>query len=423
LEGWEGTRGRGMNLKPFHLKRGADTLEITSGGGCLSLFGLPFLLAGLFIMQIPLGLIPVEHENEPWMRFFFPVFGGIFAAVGVALVFGRSGLILDRTRGRAVQWWGLIAPMKRKEYLLEMIGQVDLDFSRGDSDSADTWPVTLSGGTLPGPIAVARPTEFAEARRFAEELERFLEKPLVDSSTGEQVTRDPDHLDESYRDRIRRTKEASAPMPSQPPQMRTRVEHTGDGVVLHVPGPEVRWFQYFPVAVSLVIAGAVAFLFLPAILRLPMPETVRYPAVGFVGLIFVAVPVLSALLHVLRLKNQFERVTVTKASLRVETLKQGKRSAVEIPLDELEDLTAPSVRSAMDTMEMPGKKKVFAGDTGTPRMPDGRPVPRFLLSLMRLAGSKGLIARSDRTVIEFAQGLDDAETLYLHALIRKKIAS
>jgi hypothetical protein len=410
------------NLKPFKFKRGVDTLEMTSGGGCLSLFGIPFLLAGLFIMQIPLGLIPVEQEGEPWMRLFFPLFGGIFAAVGAGLVFGRWGLILDRTRGRIVQWWGLLVPMKRKEYLIEAIGQVELDLSRGDSDTADTWPVTLSGGVLPKPIIVTQPTDFAEAHRYAEELSRFLNKPLVDSSTGERVTRDADHLDESYRDRVRRTKEASAPLPPQPPEMRTRVEHTGEGLVLHLPGPDLRWFHYFPVAISLAIAGSVAFFFLPAVRTLPMPENLRYVVLGVVGLFFVAVPVLSALLHVLRLKNQFQRITVTKTFLRVETLKQGKRSTVEMPLDELEDLTAPSMHSAMDTLETPGKKKVFLGDTGTPRMSDGRPVPRFLLSLMKLAGSKGIIARSDKAVMEFAQGLEEAETLYLFALIRKKIA-
>jgi len=43
--------------KPLFLQ-GCGHLEICSGGGCISLFGLPFLLAGLFIMQIPLGLIP-----------------------------------------------------------------------------------------------------------------------------------------------------------------------------------------------------------------------------------------------------------------------------------------------------------------------------------------------------------------------------
>ena len=412
-----------MNLKPFKLKKGADTLEMTSGGGFLSLFGIPFLLAGLFIMQIPLGLIPVEQEGEPWMRLFFPVFGGIFAVVGAGLVFGRYGLILDRTRGRMVQWWGLLVPMKRKEYLLEVIRQVDLDLSRGDSDSANTWPVTISGAGIPKPIIVTQPTEYTEARRFAEELSRFLNKPLVDSSTGERVTRDADHLDESYRDRVRRTGEASAPLPPEPPEMRTRVEHTGEGYVFHIPGPPLKWFHYIPVAISLAIAGSVAFFFLPAILTLPIPEIARYLALGLIGLVFVAVPVLSALLHVLRLKNQFERVTVTKAFLRVETLKEGKRSTVEVPVDELEDLTAPSMRSVMDTLEVPGKKKVFLEDTGTPRMPDGRPVPRFLLSLIKLAGSRGITARSDKTVVEFAQGLEEAETRYLFALIRKKIAS
>ena len=76
----------------------------------------------------------------------------------------------------------------------------------------------------------------------------------------------------------------------------------------------------------------------------------------------------------------------------------------------------------MDTIEVPGMKKVPLGNTGTPRMPDGRPVPRFLLSLVKMTGSRGIIARSDKTVVEFAGGLDEAEVAYLFALIRKTIA-
>ena len=30
-----------------------DILEFRGGGGCLALFGTPFLLAGLFVMSIP----------------------------------------------------------------------------------------------------------------------------------------------------------------------------------------------------------------------------------------------------------------------------------------------------------------------------------------------------------------------------------
>jgi hypothetical protein len=405
---------------PFYY-RDAGTLEFRNGGGCLSIFGLPFLLAGLFVMQIPLRIIPMEGSPGPLPSIFVVLFGSVFAAVGAGLVFGRSGIILDRGRGRITQWYGLLVPMKRTEYMLDAIRHVEMNFSSGDSDSAATWPVCLSGEGIAKPIAVVQPVNFVEARQAAEELSRFLRKPLVDSSTGERITRDPDHLDESYRDRARRTGEAAAVVPSEPPGMRTRVERTGEGYVFNIPGPALSGFHYIPVLFPLAFAGAVAWFFLPALLTLPMPDWIRYFFLGFIGLFFIAGPVVSALLSVLRLKNQFERITVTKAFLRVEALKQGKRSTVEIPVDELEDLVAPTVRSVMDTIEVPGMKKVPLGNTGTPRMPDGRPVPRFLLSLMKLKGSKGILARSDKAVVEFAGGLDEAEVAYLFALIRKAI--
>ncbi len=186
----------GSGRRPFFY-RDAGTLEFRSGGGCLTLFGLPFLLAGLFVMQFPLGLIPLEERPEgPLVSALVILLGSVFALVGAILVFGRAGLVLDRGRGWITQWYGLLVPMKRVEYLLDSIRQVEMDFSRGDSDSADTWPVTLSGEGIPKPIAVAQPVEFAEARRIAEELARFLHKPLVDRSTGERVTRDAGHLDD-----------------------------------------------------------------------------------------------------------------------------------------------------------------------------------------------------------------------------------
>ena len=361
---------------PF-IYRDSGTLEIRSGGGCLSVFGLPFLLAGLFVMQIPLGLIPMEGSPGPLPSVFVVLFGSVFAAVGAALVFGRSGIVLDRGRGRITQWYGLLVPMKRTEYMLDAIRQVEMDFSRGDSDSAATWPVKLSGEGIVKPIAVVQPMSFAEARQVAEELSRFLRKPLVDSSTGERVTRDPEHLDESYRDRVRRTGEAVAVVPPEPPGMRSRVERTGEGYVFHIPGPPMSWFHYIPVLFPLGFAGAVAWFFLPAILTLPMPDFIRYVFLGFIGLFFIAGPVVSALLNVLRLKNQFERITVTKAFLRVEALKKGKRSMVEIPVDELEDLVAPTARALMDTIEVPGMKKVHLGTRGPPGCPTGDPSPDF----------------------------------------------
>ena len=412
----------GSGKRPFFY-RDAGTLEIRSGGGCLSLFGLPFLLAGLFILQIPLGLIPVEERPEgPLFSALLVLFGSVFAIAGAAFVFGRSGIILDRGRGRIIRWWGLLVPMRRVEHMLDSVRQVEMEFSRGDRDSADTWPVRLSGEGFPQPVTVAQPVEFPEARQIAEELARFLQKPLVDISTGERITRAAEHLDESWRDRMRRTKGAASPMPPQPPGMRTRVERTAEGYIFHIPGPPLRGYHYIPALIPVVFAAAVAWFFLPALLGLPMPDWVRYFFLGFVGLFFIAVPVVSALLNVLRLKNRFERVTVTKTFLRVEALKQGRRSTVEIPVDELEDLVAPTAKSLLDSVEVPGMKKAPPGDTGTPRMPDGRPVPRLLLAVMNMAGSRGITARSDRVVVEFAAGLDEAETAYLFALTRKMIS-
>ena len=110
--------------------RDAGTLEIRSGGGCLSVFGLPFLLAGLFVMQIPLGIIPVEAHRGPLPSVFVVLFGSVFAAVGAALVFGRSGIVLDRGPRPDHQWWGLLVPMKRTECMLDAIRQVEMDFPR-----------------------------------------------------------------------------------------------------------------------------------------------------------------------------------------------------------------------------------------------------------------------------------------------------
>ena len=89
-------------------------------------------------------------------------------------MFGRSGIILDRSRGRVIQWYGLLVPMKRNEYLLDSVDQVEMNFSPGDSDSPATWPITLSGRSIAKSLSIVQPPSL-EARKVAEELSRFCE--------------------------------------------------------------------------------------------------------------------------------------------------------------------------------------------------------------------------------------------------------
>ena len=409
----------GTKKCPF-IYRDQATLEIRSGGGCLSIFGLPFLLSGLFVLQLPFGLIPVNKPSDTPSSLFVILFGAVFTLVGAVLVFGRVGIILDRARGRIVQWYGLLVPLKRTEYLMDTIDQVEMNFSSGDSNSPATWPIKLSGGSMTKPIAVSQPTSFTEARQLAEELSRFLQKPLMDTSTGERIIRDPGHLNESYRNRMKRTDKPEGILTPEPSGMRSRVERTGEGLVIHIPENTNKRLHYIPLVFSLIFAIGVTWFFLHPLLRSDIPDLIRYIILGFLGL-FIILPLLSALRTFQQLKKDFERITVTRAFLRVETMKQGKTTITEIPADELEDLVVPSRQGIINATELPGMKKVTLGDTGTPRMPDGRPVPRLLLSLMKMVGSKGIIARSDKTEVAFAAGLDEAEVAWLFALIRKTI--
>jgi len=401
--------------------RDQATLEIRNGGGCIAVFGFPFLLAGLFIMQIPLGMIPVNGSPGVPSSLFFLPFGAVFALVGALLVFGRSGIIMDRSRGRVIQWYGLLVPMKRKEYLLDSVDQVEMNFSPGDSDSPATWPITLSGRSIAKSLSIVQPPSFAEARKVAEELSRFLRKPLMDSSTGEKIIRDFDHLNESYRDRIRRKSETINTLPPEPVHKRSRIEHTSEGMTITIAEPSPGWIYYLSALAPLVFAGMVIWLFLPRADIHSMPGIFRYIFLTFMGF-FIAVPAMAVLGKIIGMKKKkpFEMITVTKTFFRVETLKHGKQTTVEIPVAELEDLVAPARQDIMDAVTYPGVDNV--GETGTARTPDGRPMPRFLLTLMKMVDSRGIIARSDNVEVEFARGLDEAELAWLFALIKRTIS-
>ena len=86
------------------------------------------------------------------------------------------------------------------------------------------------------------------------------------------------------------------------------------------------------------------------------------------------------------------------------------------------DLEFSDRRPVLSEIDVPGMKKLQDfGDTGTPRLPNGRPVPKILLSLMRMVPSQGIAARSDRAAVTFGKGLPEDELAYLHALIRKTL--
>ena len=69
----------------------ASTLETKTGGGCMMLFGLPFFAAGIAVMTVPFWA-----DGDAPAAMLIP-FGLVFASVGGGIMFGRAGIIADKT--------------------------------------------------------------------------------------------------------------------------------------------------------------------------------------------------------------------------------------------------------------------------------------------------------------------------------------
>jgi hypothetical protein len=123
--------------RPFH-HDAPDRLKIREGGGWISVFGLPFFSAGIFMLLAVTAIIPVSNSGDmpPWGWFALTGMGpGVHR--GRCRVRIRSSLTtLDVTRRLVIKQWGLLIPLRERTYPLNAYSAVTLGFVRGDSDTA-----------------------------------------------------------------------------------------------------------------------------------------------------------------------------------------------------------------------------------------------------------------------------------------------
>jgi len=388
-----------------------DILETRVGGGCLMLFGLPFLLAGLFVIAASVKLIPIQG-NLPW--YFGIPFGAIFAAAGAALMFGRTGMTIDRRQKTILKWWGLLAPMKRTEYPLDQYSRVTLGReSRSSGDSTTiVFPVKLEGAGSTPAIEIEAPQLYPAGRQLAEKLARFLNRPLVDTSSGQAIAREPDQLDESLRDQARQTP-AKTDWAELPYGSKIEIHDELGAKVFVLPPPGLTFTSYLQMLMALVFASLVTFFFVIPLTQLPMPAPLRYLFLGFIGTFFILAPILSGARALISSARKRVRVLVSREFLRVEDPGLFRKKAAQIPAAELEELVLPEVDLSPLLVQ---------------KLPDGTTLPQsqrmmaagnFLSKLTRTAG---ITARSDKATLEFGQGLSKDELRYLQTEIKRIIA-
>src|SRR5262249_33276811 len=106
-----------MLAPPPFRRTSATAVELREGGGCMSLFGGPFFLAGVFRAFpiegiVPMGNFPPQIGARPLMV----LMSLAFLVVGGVLVFGRRWLTLDTGAGRLTRRAGLLVPMQTGEH-------------------------------------------------------------------------------------------------------------------------------------------------------------------------------------------------------------------------------------------------------------------------------------------------------------------
>jgi hypothetical protein len=401
-----------------------DILQTRRGGGWLMLFGLPFLLTGLFVIGFPFLGSPPPGGGPPLVV--TVIFGSVFTVLGTALMFGRSGMTINRRKGSIVQWSGLLVPMKKTTYPLGYYDRITIrkDLRRSKKRTYYAYPIALKGshGTREG-IVFDEPTDYPQARRTAEEITTYLRLPLVDTTSGKDVVREPDKLDESIRERAKRTKESVASF-HPPPGMRARVTEESGTLVIEIPPQKLTREHYKRMAVLMIIGAAAlcAVMGVNNLRHLNAQNLMVYAPLGIFVLLFAS-------RTILRQTRRSCRITASRDMLRVEQRTSKRREVTEIPVDELEDFVmgdanlpagvcrTPDGRYQAEGLGVPPRD--YGGYSGHQVMAGTKLLSK--LSLIIRPPGPSITASSDEATVNFGQGLREDELGYIYALIKKKI--
>ncbi len=216
--------------------RSPDVLE-TKGSLIVRLaIGLPALWGVILLILIKYDVVTLPGSTVVISNAIAILWGGILLMIAMAAFLGVSKVVLDRGAGTVVKWWGLLVPFRKKTKRLEEIKSVTLREQHA-GDSGHVYAVALEADDGdPKPPRLAAPKGYQEARSLAEYVAGFLNKPMVDYSSGVAVERAPDELNESFRERAKRTGVDKDALPPEPLDMKTIVRDQGETAVIELSG-------------------------------------------------------------------------------------------------------------------------------------------------------------------------------------------
>jgi len=397
-----------------------DRLQIREGGGCMSVFGLPFFGAGVFMFLTLAGVVPVSNANEV-PAFTWPVLALLaiaFTTVGGGLVFGRSWTTLDRAERQLVKQMGLLVSLREHTHTLVGYTTVTLGFVQGDSDTVDKFPIALSGHARPD-LPICSFTTYPQARECLKAIASHLQLEIEDATTDHPVRLTVSQLDIPLR---RRPRDGAPPADIvRPPDARSGVTWEMGEATIVIPSRPLRALTLatalVPIAILLAIGPPLSTFFK----QTRTPDPIGWIFLGFLALFFAVLPTSVIVGSFLRSRRGATIVEVSRERLRI--LERGiwrTRTIASIDSDEILDVDYSSRESSTASARRAAEQQAFqaypsASHTVSPR------VERIVSALARFAQGKGVTVKSRSGITTFGQGLDDEEIRYLHSVVRRAI--
>ncbi len=404
-----------MNYNPVsrnHRRVNDFTFEIAQGGGCMSVFGLPFFAAGVFILLGVMGFIPVEKSGDlgPWTELVMLLMALPFLGIGGFLLFGRSLMVLDLSSSKIIKEFRFLAwPVHRNEYQLRDYDTVAVRFSAGDSDTADTFPVSLQTRGNMKSLDLDSPADFAVARQLAADVAHFLKISLRDETGTAPVVLTPADASKSLTQRVKEAGLSNSAVPDRPSVMQCRVDDQGGTLSVSTPPPG---FLALGFLFALVPLAFLAF-FVPGLLEFFIsshtPAVVGYMFIGFLLLAFGLPALLGGigLLLGARISRQTLQADAHKLTLIERTWRSSRPTVFSV-----EDIYG------LDCITREESLKKIKSSMGSAANATSN---WWVRGIERSASAKGITIKSRKGIHTFGAGLPDEELIYLHALIQRRL--
>ncbi len=377
-----------------YVRTSEHLLEMKSGGGCVSLFGLPFFFAGLFMILISTGVLPLSNRDEVpfWGMLILAFMGIIFGTVGGGLVFARQWHTIDRRQMRLWISRGLLKPMRSSYHELHDFEEVRIRYEKGDSDTADAYPIVLISTKGLPELKLSSATSYGQARSQAILIGEFLSFHVSDAST--------ENL-QSLEEPLQPQKKTD--LPPYPAREDFELKEGPEGLYLGLLPRRLHkarmLFGCLPLLLFLLFArGFVGILWSAG-----TPAVVRIGFLSFFGFFFILLPLIEMLRGQLRTGKAVQTLRISKNGLELKD-RLAKKS-LNLRWDQIfgVDLSSPEAKlhNATD------------GKTGV----DPASIPRWIPKLVRYVGSGALIIKAADELHHIGSGLPEDQLVYLHAVI------